>query len=149
MKSTLRLTAGLVVGCMTAVAIASAGFALLRALWPEYAAAEPTKAYSLAMLFSRLTVGVLCTAGAACVTTIVAGDNGKAAWWLGTLFLVLSLPSHLYYVWADYPVWYHFVYLFYLVPVAGLTARIFRASKQGYGLMGGSPSEAAQPTRAR
>lgn len=126
MKRTLRLIAGLVVGCVSAVAIANAGFSVLRALWPAYAAAEPEKAYTLAMLFSRLTIGALCTAGAACVTTIIAGDNGRAAWWLGGIFVVISLPSHLYYVWKDYPVWYHFVYLSYLVPIAGLTARVLR-----------------------
>ena len=60
MKNTHRLIAGLVVGCVSAVAIASAGFSVLRALWPEYAAAEPEKAYTLAMLFSRLSIGAPC-----------------------------------------------------------------------------------------
>lgn len=132
MKSPVRLIAGLAVGCVSAVAIANAGFSALRALWPEYAAAEPEKAYTLAMLLSRLTIGAVCTAGAACATTIIAGDNGRAAWWLGGLFVVISLPSHLYYVWGDYPVWYHVVYLAYLVPIAGLTPWVFRASTQSY-----------------
>src|SRR5262245_6345357 len=115
MTATNRLIAGLVAGCVSAVAIASVGFAVLRALWPEYAAAEPEKAYTLAMLFSRLTIGALCAAGAACVTTLIAGDDGRAAWWLGGLFVVISLPSHLHYSWAHYPVWYHLAYLLYLV----------------------------------
>lgn len=133
MKGTARLIAALVIGCATAIAIASAGFAILRALWPAYAAAEPDKAYTLGMLFSRLSIGALCAAGAACVATIIAGDSGRAALWLGGLFVVLSLPSHLYYVWDDYPVWYHFLYLGYLVPIAALTARIFRASMRTAG----------------
>ena len=79
------------------------------------------------MLFVRLAVGAL-SAAAACGTTGVAGDKGRAAWWLGALFLVVSLPDHLYpgSAWNDYPVWYHLVYLFSLVRVTGLAARLFR-----------------------
>jgi hypothetical protein len=132
MTSTLRLIASLVAGCVIAIAVASAGFALLRSVWPEYAAAEPEKAYTLAMLFARLTVGAVCTGAAACVTTLIAGDDGRSAWWLGALFVVVSLPAHLYYVWDDYPVWYHFLYLGYLVPIAVSSARIFRSSIESY-----------------
>lgn len=123
--------ASLVVGCV--IAIAYAGFAMLRALWPGYADAEPQKHYTLAMLCLRLGVGAWCTAGAAGATTIVAGDHGRAAWWLGALILVISIPSHLYpgYDWNDYPVWYHLVYLCYLVPIAGLTARVWRSTLNG------------------
>ena len=106
MKSVLRFVASLVAGCVIAIAIAAAGTAVARTLWPAYAAAEPDKHYTLEMLLSRLAVGALCTAGAACVTMIVARDKGRAAWWLGALFVVISLPYHLYpgYVWNDYPV---------------------------------------------
>jgi hypothetical protein len=62
----------------------------------------------------------------ACVTTVVARDQGRAAWWLGTVILLISLPNHLYFVWRDYPWWYHAVYLAYLVPVAGLSGRVLR-----------------------
>ena len=123
MIRTLRLGAALVAGCATASAIALTAAFLARNLWPEYAAAEPQKAYTLVMLVSRLTVGAFCAASAGCVTTIIARDNGKAAWWLGGLFLAISLPIHLYRVWAGYPLWYHILYLSYLVPLAGLTGR--------------------------
>jgi hypothetical protein len=123
MKARLHFVASLLIGCIVAIAIARTGVVLARALWPAYAAAEPHKDYTLAMLASRLAVGAVSTAGAAWVATIIARDNGRAAWWLGGLFLALSLPDHLYLVWNDYPVWYHFVFLAYLVPVAGLTGR--------------------------
>lgn len=128
MKGTLRTLAGLIAGCVSAVAIAAIGFSVLRVAWPEYAAAEPTKAYTLAMQIARLSIAALCTAGAACVTTLVTGDDGRAAWWLGLLFVVVSLPSHLHSVWDDYPAWYHFVYLGSLIPVAGFSARAFLAA---------------------
>jgi hypothetical protein len=86
------------------------------------------------MLAARLTVGMVCTSGAACVTTIVARDKGTASWWLGGLFLAVSLPIHLYRVWADYPAWYHILYLAYLVPIAGLTGRVvYSCSGRGVG----------------
>jgi hypothetical protein len=79
------------------------------------------------MMFSRLALAVLCTAGAACIATLVAGDEGGAAGWLGALFVVVSLPSHLHYVWDAYPAWYHFVYLAGLIPIAWFSARALRA----------------------
>lgn len=124
----LRFVAGLLAGCATAVAIAKVAFWGLRSTWPEYAAAEPEKTFTLAMLFARLGVAAVLTAGAACVATLVAGDRGRTAWWLGGLFLLLSLPPHLYFLWDDYPAWYHFAYLLSLVPIAGYSGGLVRSA---------------------
>jgi len=75
MNITPRLIAALVAGCATAVGLALAGTFAARTLWPDYAAAEPEKTYSFIMLAARLTVGMVCTSGAACVTMIVARDK--------------------------------------------------------------------------
>lgn len=115
-----RRAVGLVAGSVTAVAMASVAVFLVRRLWPAYAAAEPTKHYSLAMLVARLSAGALCAAGASVVATRIARDSAAIGWWLGAMFLAVSLPHHVWVVWADYPWWYHMVYLSYLVPVAGL-----------------------------
>jgi hypothetical protein len=125
MRIELRLIAAFVAGCLTAVAIALAITGIARIIWPAYAAAEPRKTYSFAMLVSRLLVGAICTAVAACVASIIVRDNGKVACWLGMLFLIVSLPDHLYRVWPEYPVWYHVLYLSYLVPIAAITGRVF------------------------
>jgi hypothetical protein len=131
MKAPLRFVLSMLLGCLTAVAVAMAATLIARITWPAYATAEPHKHYTLAMLLVRLAVGTLSVAFAACVTTVTAVDNGRAGWWLGVLFLVVSLPSHLYpgYVWKDYPAWYHLVYLAYLVPIAGFTAGLFSSLK--------------------
>lgn len=131
MKGMARRIAALLAGCAGAVAIAAVAFGALRALWPEYLAAEPTRAYTLAMMFARLGIAALCTAGAAVVATIVAGDDGTIAWWLGGFFVLISLPSHLHYVWDAYPAWYHFTYLAGLIPIAGFSARAFRSISRG------------------
>ncbi len=119
-----RVTLGVVAGGLTAVAIGLGAATIARQLWPAYAAAEPRRAYTLVMLISRLTAGACITSVAAIVAMRVANDTERAAWWLGALFLSISLPHHVLNVWAEYPVWYHLVYLGYLVPVAGLTGRL-------------------------
>jgi len=114
----LRLLSALVTGFIVAVAIARLTFGHLGDVWPDYATAEPEKAYTLAMLLARLGLAAFVTICAAITATIVAGDRGRAAGVLGLIFVAISLPSHLHYAWDDYPAWYHVVYLAFLVPIA-------------------------------
>lgn len=117
------MVGGLVVGFACAAVIARLAFGALQASWPEYAAAAPDRAFTLAMLWSRLGVAAVLVLASAAACTLVAGDR-RAAWALGGLFVLVSLPSHLHYVWAEYPVWYHAVYLLSLVPIAWLGGRL-------------------------
>lgn len=131
----VRRGVALAAGVATALTIALAATLVARGMWPAYAAAEPHKSYTLIMLVARLSVGALGTAAAALVATIIARDGGAAAWWLGGLFLALSLPLHLR-GWADYPAWYHLIYLSCLVPIAGITGRIMAKHPAGSGTAG-------------
>jgi hypothetical protein len=124
---TLRMVAGLAVGFLCAGAIARLAFTALQSAWPEYAAAAPERAFTLPMLWSRLGVAASLTVASGAAAVLVAGDR-RAAWVLGSLFVLVSLPSHLYYVWADYPVWYHAVYLLSLVPLAWLGGMLVPSS---------------------
>lgn len=119
----LRLIVGLLAGFVCAAVVAKLSFTALGAAWPAYAAAAPSKAYTLAMLGTRLGIAAFLTVVSAAVAVVVAGER-RAAWMLGAAFFVVSLPSHLHYVWADYPVWYHAVYLLSLVPLAWLGGRL-------------------------
>jgi|APMI01.1.fsa_nt_gi hypothetical protein len=120
----LRRILAIIVGSGVGVALAITTTMVVRHLWPAYVLAEPTKAYSLAMLCARLAVGAVCLVAAAWVATRVARDTGTAAWWLGGVVLAVSLWDHLVRVWADYPAWYHLVYLSYLLPLAVLSGRV-------------------------
>jgi hypothetical protein len=75
------------------------------------------------MLLSRLTLASVCSIASGFLAVMTAKQNRKAAWWLGALLLLGSMPLHLptssVSVWADYPAWYHAVYLLSLVPMAG------------------------------
>jgi hypothetical protein len=124
MTTSMRRAAALFAGSVAAVGIGVAAVLLARQLWPAYAAAEPTKAYSLAMLITRLLAGALCTACGSFVATRLANDDVVIGWWLGG-------PDHLWLVWADYPAWYHLVYLSYLMPVAGLVGRAVSRARRG------------------
>ncbi len=126
MNKLLRLAVSLSIGCVLAIVITKIATVAALRFWPDYAAASPSKAYSFVMLVSRLAVGAAAVAAGASVATVIARDNGTAAWLLGAISLAISLPIHLYSVWADYPVWYHVVYLGYLVPLAGLAGRMTR-----------------------
>jgi hypothetical protein len=132
MTTSMRRAAALVAGSVTAVAIGVVAVLLARQLWPAYAAAEPTKQYSSAMLITRLLAGALCSASASFVATRIANDSAVIGWWLGGLFLAVSLPNHVWFVWADYPAWYHLVYLSYLLPVAGfIGSAVYRVRRDG------------------
>ena len=119
----VRMFGGLLVGFLCAAGIAWLAFTTLKTTWPEYAAAAPEKAFTLPMLWSRLGVAGFLTVVSAAAATLVAGDR-RAAWVLGVLLVLVSLPSHLHYVWADYPAWYHAVYLLSLVPLAWVGGRL-------------------------
>ena len=131
MTTGLRRAAALAAGSVTAVGIGVVAVLLSRQLWPAYAAAEPTKHYSLAMLITRLLAGALCTAGASFVATRIGNDSAVIGWWLGGLFLAVSVPNHVWFVWADYPAWYHLVSLSYLLPVAGLVGGAVSRVRRG------------------
>ena len=144
----LRFFAGLVLGWATSWVILNGGFALLRASWPEYALAEPEKAYTLAMLFVRLLIFSSMIVATSSVATLVAGDK-RVAWVAGGLILALSIPPHLYpgYVWDDYPAWYHITYLLSILPLALFGGQAVRRIFPGETAAAQQGAAAAEPQR--
>jgi hypothetical protein len=98
---------------------------LLRVTWPAYEAAHPTKAFTLAMLLARLTIGASACLAAGAVIMRIAGTTGKAILLCGLVLLLISLTIHLREpVWSQYPGWYHFVYLGYIMPLVLFGGRL-------------------------
>ena len=120
---TLSIVTGVLAGGVAWIAFGLAGLFLLRTCWSAYAVAEPTKAYNFAMLLSRLTLASVCSIASGFLAVTAARKNRKAAWCLGALLLLGSMPLHLpisyFSVWPDYPAWYHAVYLLSLVALLG------------------------------
>lgn len=128
----LRFVAGMALGCVTWWLVQTGAFSLLRVAWPDYALAEPDKAYTLAMMLARLIIFSTMIAATAGVAALVAGER-RVAWIAGGLILALSIPPHLYpgYVWDDYPAWYHIVYLLSILPLAVFGGRLARPGLGG------------------
>jgi hypothetical protein len=103
------------------VAVGSLGLLLLRVGWPAYAVAEPAKAYTTAMLLSRLGVAVLASLTAGIAAGLLGGT--RAAWIAGAMLTAPSAWIHVAIVWSDYPAWYHLVYLVSVAPVLIAAAR--------------------------
>lgn len=120
---TFSVVTGVFAGAVSWIAIGLIGLFFLRTGWSDYAAAAPTKAYTFAMLLSRLTLAAVCSISSGFLAMTTAKENRKAAWWLGGCLLLGSIPLHLpisfFNVWADYPAWYHAVYLLSLMPLTG------------------------------
>lgn len=98
------------------------GLAGLSAMWPDYASAVPTKAFSTAMLLARLGVAVVASS----LAGLVAGRLGgaRAARAVGLVLTGVSAVFHIGLVWPDYPIWYHAVYLLSLAPVTALAGLV-------------------------
>lgn len=100
------------------------------AWWPAYAFAAPTRAYTFDMLLTRLLVGALGTIAGGAVAAKVASRDQQASLWFGVTLLLLSVIHH-YFIWDQYPVWYHFSWFACIVPSAILGGRLFgRAAHQ-------------------
>jgi len=133
----IRSSAAILGGFIVWALAASVAFRIMQFSWADYAAAVPTKDYSLLMLILRLGIAAGATALAGLVATLVARDRGLAASLCGGVLLAVSLRPHLVTVWDDYPVWYHVTYLSYLVPIAWLAGRA--ASTATRSLPAGNP----------
>ncbi len=105
-------------GIFTAACLLALGEGALK-LWPAYAAAAPTKSFSIAMLFARLGLGAGIVMLAGFLATTAGKGDRQLGWWIGIFLCAVSTPLHLV-QWSDYPVWYHLTYLSYLIPIAGL-----------------------------
>ncbi len=96
-----------------------------RLVWPAYAKVEIERVFTLDMLLSRLAVGALATvAFGVAMGWIVRGDM-KLIGLVLLAWLLFSVVDHII-VWNDFPIWYHLVYLLYIIPLSLLGAKLMR-----------------------
>ncbi len=117
-RSILSVIASLLVW----IAVASLAHRALGAAWPAYAAAAPAMAFTLPMLVARLLMGVASTLAAG-ATVLAAGRRRLLPWVTGCLLLIMFIPTHVQ-MWQRFPVWYHVVFLGYLLPLALIGGRL-------------------------
>jgi len=95
----------------------------LRALLPDYHAAEATLQFTLAMKMGRLALAAVASLCAGVVVRLIAPDTPWSPWVAGLLILGMFVPVHLQ-LWSKFPVWYHLTFLLSLVPLVALGASL-------------------------
>ena len=120
-----RGIAGVVVGLVAWILVATVLNLLLRIAWPGYADAESPMTFTLAMLAARLLLGAISSICAGLVLAWIAKRAGRAAVVLGVVLTAMFIPVH-YRLWDRFPIWYHLVFLASLMPLALLGARLMR-----------------------
>jgi len=102
---------------------ATLGNLVLRAALPGYAQVEVAMAFTLAMLFARLALGLVSSLVAGLVCAAIAPVGSPAAKISAGLLVALFLPVH-YGLWARFPIWYHLFFVGSLAPMVLLGAAL-------------------------
>lgn len=97
----------------------------LRLALRGYSAAEPEMTFTHGMMAARLVLGALASLAAGAATRAVAPSSRRVVWVLGAVLLAAFIPIHVR-LWANFPVWYHLVFLGTLVPLVALGATLIR-----------------------
>ncbi len=92
-----------------------------------YAAAEPTMAFTLGMMFARLAMGAVSSLAAGAIMRWIAPASRRTPWVFGLLLLAAFIPQHIK-LWALFPIWYHLTFLITIVPIVLLG---WRSAQQG------------------
>lgn len=123
--SLVRIIGAAVAGAITWEAVVAVATLMGRLVWPAYAAVEEQRIFSMDMLLSRLAVGALATLAFGIVISLVTKGDTKSIRLIVFAGLLFSVVDHII-VWDQFPVWYHLLYLAYIVPLALLGGRIER-----------------------
>jgi hypothetical protein len=114
-----------ITGIFVWIVVATIGNWLLRAALPGYASVEADMAFTLPMMFCRLTLGLLSSlcAGASCAAVATPGARAVSA--LALALVILFVPNH-YLLWDKFPLWYHVFFLVSLAPMVLLGGVAYR-----------------------
>jgi hypothetical protein len=113
-----RAVVAFIVGLLTWGVVVSLIDRLLRLSIAGYAAAEPTLAFTLGMMWARLIMAAVTSLIAGAVVGAIASASKVTPWAVGLVLVALFIPVHVR-LWHTFPAWYH---LTFLVPLAPLTA---------------------------
>lgn len=112
----IKASVGVIVGFLLWFAAATLGNLLVRALIPNYHAAEALVAFTLPMLLARLAVGAFSSVVAGLACSYIAGPVRQAIYVLALILVLFFLPVH-YRLLTKFPLWYHLVFLGTLAPL--------------------------------
>ena len=99
-------------------------------VWPDYAAAAPTRDFNLPMLIARLASGAVVTLIVGATVAWISGHDNRAVRIFAATLLLFAVAHHLQpSVWAAYPLWYHLVFWAYLAPLTLFGKRLISRRK--------------------
>src|SRR5579862_3000789 len=114
--SLMRLILAMVAGIIAWMLVAELLNIGLRVAMPGYAAAEPDKAFTLAMQLARLVMGALASLAGGAAAGWIDRPVGASAWIIAAALLAAFIPAHVA-LWLVFPVWYHLTFLVSLAPL--------------------------------
>jgi len=116
---------GVVAGLVVWLIVVTVAGAVMRLSWPAYASVAAAMTFTLPMLVARLSIGGLATLATGLVTTIVVPQSTITRLMPGVILLIAFIPQHIM-LWEKFPVWYHLLFLFSLIPFTYLGGVIWR-----------------------
>jgi len=126
MRKAIKILLGVSVGLVVWSVVATVGNFAIRGLVSGYAEAEPAMRFTLPMLLARLGLGAVSSLAAGFACAALVRSVPIAVKLFAGLVVLLFLPVH-YSLWAQFPVWYHVMFLVSLAPLVLLGARIARS----------------------
>jgi hypothetical protein len=120
-----RKIGAIVAGLLAFVTVAVVFWFAVHTGWPAYAAVEKQRAFTLDMQIARLAVGMLATVAAGAAASCLDHGVKQTVLLTGIVLLLISVVDHIY-IWDEYPIWYHLVYLAYLLPLTLLGGHLAR-----------------------
>jgi hypothetical protein len=109
-RRALRIFLGALAGVVVWVIVVTACDLVVRKLWIGYEQVEKSLAFTLPMMFARLSESAACSVLSGFVAALVAKERVKSALAAGVVLLALFLPVHIS-IWSKFPPWYHLVFL--------------------------------------
>ena len=82
----------------------------LELVWADYKVAEPTFAFTLAMMVARLSMCGLASLLSGYIAALIGKDRWVSALGAGVVLLVVFIPVHIG-LWDKFPIAYHLTFL--------------------------------------
>jgi hypothetical protein len=105
--------------------VATVANLFLRAAFSGYAEAELAARFTLPMLLARIAVGAVSSVAAGLACALSARTVSATAHTFAVALVLFFVPVH-YSLWAQFPLWYHVVFLVSLGPLVLAGARVAR-----------------------
>jgi hypothetical protein len=126
----IKIILGVLIGFITWYVVASVGNLVVRGLGSGYAEAEAAMRFTLPMMLARLGLGAVSSVAAGFVCAACVRSVPSSVKFLAFALVVFFIPVH-YALWAQFPLWYHVVFLVSLAPLAIVGARLARPFASG------------------